>query len=48
MSICPKCGKEPERNNSREYLLENRRGRVTTEKYVNFAINYENCGHLGQ
>jgi hypothetical protein len=38
MSICPKCGKEPEdRNNSREYLRESRRGKVTTEKLCDFC-----------
>jgi len=38
MYICPKCGKEPkDKNNSREYLLENRRGKVGTEKLCEFC-----------
>jgi len=38
MYICPKCGKEPkDKNSSREYPLENRRGKVGTEKLCEFC-----------
>ena len=38
MSICPKCGEtHNEKNNAREYLLENRRGRVGSKELCEFC-----------
>jgi len=38
MSTCPKCGKESKvKNNSREYLLENQRAKVESEKLCEFC-----------
>jgi len=38
MDTCPKCGKEPkDKNNFKEYFLENRGGKVNTETLCKFC-----------